>query len=355
MARRAPSPSAFPSLIQSSRQSNPTDDRIAQPAASEGGWGSIDKAIQNSYDNLNTTGGDNNGTRPFDPGTQTDRATTEGFESIIPKTSTEIANRFSVHTGLGANAETSPHIRADERQRTGLNSQNERFPPHSYIQVPIGSPIRDNQEIFRNSGIECRIVDPAYWDKDGMAFTNTEIVYVNPNIDRGNNVSALGIVHIDELLQTSRYDKSTDEHNHQWMDENGWELRKTYIQESDGTIYEATLNIANGRDRRILYAISNVRQIDKGGVARGDVPSTVSGRGSLTKSNSSNETIADSEHDVKQRFSMDDAVGEEHLRPEDLKDVPMYQPKPKSPYRADSERAIDTRLVSDAEAHAPEA
>lgn len=169
---------------------------------------------------------------------------------------------------------------------------------------------------------------------------------------RGDNVSALGIVHIDELLQTSRYDKSTDEHNHQWMDENGWELRKTYIQESDGTIYEATLNIANGRDRRILYAISNVRQIDKGGVARGDVPSTVSGRGSLTKSNSSNETIADSEHDVKQRFSMDDAVGEEHLRPEDLKDVPMYRPKPKSLYRADSERAVDTRLVSDAEAHA---
>ena len=854
-------------------ENNPTAGENIQQAAPAGTVGDIDKVIQNSYDNQNTTGGDNNGTRPFDPGIETDRAATGGFERIISETSAEAANRSPVQTGLGANAETSSGIRTDERQRAGLDSQNERFPPHSYIQLPIGSPVRDNQEVFRANGIECRIVAPAYWDRDAAAFTNNGIVYVNPNIDsstlstlvphetchvmkqngsapymdfilrtpemlnfkeestamlldlvaehkkwdyfnltdeqlvdfydelnaivygmkqagiledsdypygsyipyafydfegyisqldeiqknfvqtrlenrnnvqsdvvapeamdadgglvpgaawmksstenavhnvsnnggnldegntgllhgeqgrvsgsgtirqtgnvangsaetgrsfdqrrtaaerqnlvnaqnfplistaelgvtkgtsektvrvlpeelwddalrstalrvqektrkqvtfvvggllingpdgpamangiwtengiviradhlrytidqiadheifhdaafrtpglvmsieteirekfgdealdavveqyikalrgiagipdgatqeqidaiafeileeiwadayagvnrfgaganqfqnevsqllehvapmqsmkqdnsaeqptgpptdkfsieeiqgengvygqgvvlettlfdglkprqwgevlrnyvycnlagsqitvydefnqpetiyfakanervkkdgaknshkvidklaryRGDNVSALGIVHIDELLQTSRYDKSTDEHSHQWMDENGWELRKTYIQESDGTIYEATLNIANGRDRRILYAISNIRQIDKGGAARGDVPSTVSGRGSLTKSNSSNETITDSEHDVKPRFSVDDAAGEGHLLPEHLKDVPMYQPRPKSPYRTDSERAIDTRLVSDAEAHA---
>ena len=121
----------------------------------------------------------------------------------------------------------------------------------------------------------------------------------------GDNTKALATIHLSELLETSRYEKSTDEHSHQWMDENGWDLRKTYIQDRSGRIYEATLNIAKGRDRNILYAISNVTQIDKR-AARGDVPSTVSGRGSLTKSNSSVENVAQAEENVKQKFSLSD-------------------------------------------------
>ncbi len=46
-------------------------------------------------------------------------------------------------------------------------------------------------------------------------------------------------------------------------DENGWEKRTTYLQDLDGNIYEATLNIADGRDRRILYNVSRVHMIDK--------------------------------------------------------------------------------------------
>lgn len=120
---------------------------------------------------------------------------------------------------------------------------------------------------------------------------------------RGDNVKALATVHLPELLATSRYEKATDEHSHQWMDENGWELRTAYFQDRNGNIYAATLNIANGRDRRILYAISNVRQIDKNRAARGDVPSSVAGRGSLTKSNSTSEIVTDKAESVKQRFS----------------------------------------------------
>ena len=79
----------------------------------------------------------------------------------------------------------------------------------------------------------------------------------------GDNIRSLAVVHLDEALTTSRYENSTDEHNHQWMDENGWEYRKTYLQDRSGNIYEATLNIADGRDRKILYDINNIRLVDK--------------------------------------------------------------------------------------------
>lgn len=117
---------------------------------------------------------------------------------------------------------------------------------------------------------------------------------------RGDNIKALATVHLSELLITSKYENTTSEHNHQWLDENGWEHRKTYIQDRTGNIYEATLNIANGRDRRILYDINNVRLIDKKRAARGAVPSTNGGRGSLTKSNSSEEMIAEQYEIVKE-------------------------------------------------------
>ena len=45
---------------------------------------------------------------------------------------------------------------------------------------------------------------------------------------------------------------------------------KAYMQDINGRIYEATLNIAKTADgRNILYALSNTKQIDEG-----DVPST---------------------------------------------------------------------------------
>ena len=63
----------------------------------------------------------------------------------------------------------------------------------------------------------------------------------------------------------------------------------------------------NGRDRRIIYAISNVREIDKAkGTAHGDVPSTENGRGSHIRSSSTDGTIAQQKPPVKQKFSFDD-------------------------------------------------
>ena len=129
----------------------------------------------------------------------------------------------------------------------------------------------------------------------------------------GNNIRSLAVVHLDEALTTSRYENSTDEHNHQWMDENGWEHRKTYLQDRSGNIYEATLNIADGRDRKILYDINNIRLVDKakspdkhtaaeakaGEITGGAVPSAVTGGARSTSRNFSEKRIADRGGNVK--------------------------------------------------------
>lgn len=117
------------------------------------------------------------------------------------------------------------------------------------------------------------------YDENG----NTETVYLARENDRvkkdgaknshpvlgelagygGKKARAKAIIQIDEVLATSKHKETTDEHSHQWLDENGWEKRTTYLQDLDGNIYEATLNIADGRDRRILYDVSRVHMIDK--------------------------------------------------------------------------------------------
>lgn len=80
---------------------------------------------------------------------------------------------------------------------------------------------------------------------------------------RGDNVRAQTIVQLSEVLATSKQQETTDTHSHQWMDENGWIIRTAYLQNKNGDIYEATLNIADGRDRKILYEVNKVHQVDK--------------------------------------------------------------------------------------------
>ena len=72
-----------------------------------------------------------------------------------------------------------------------------------------------------------------------------------------------------------------------------------------GNIYSATLNIARGNDRNLLYDINNVRKIDKGSIADGVVPSTQNGRGSLITNNASSDgRIAQNDRNVKKKFSL---------------------------------------------------
>ena len=82
------------------------------------------------------------------------------------------------------------------------------------------------------------------------------------------NVQMLSVVHIGELLQTAKQENTNTDNVHKWLDDGGWEHRKTYVQDRNNNVYEATLNIANARDgRRILYSISNVKKVDEGAVS----------------------------------------------------------------------------------------
>ncbi len=133
---------------------------------------------------------------------------------------------------------------------------------------------------------------------------------------RGDNIRALATVHISEALATSKHENTTAEYSHQWMDEKGWEHRKVYLQDRSGTIYEATLNIAKGRDRNILYDINNIRAIDKERASDGAVPSTKSGRGSLIN-RSSGERVSQPEKKVKKKKTKGQLRQEEIQRKKD--------------------------------------
>lgn len=72
------------------------------------------------------------------------------------------------------------------------------------------------------------------------------------------------ILHVDELMLTSSFREQNTDHNHQWMDEYGWEHRTAYMQEPSGDIYEVNLDIAKGRDRKILYDVNKIKKVDHG-------------------------------------------------------------------------------------------
>ena len=114
------------------------------------------------------------------------------------------------------------------------------------------------------------------------------------------NANSLGIVHIGELLQTATDLGSTYVNNHQWLDKNGWQYKKAYMQDINGRIYETTLNIAKTADgRNILYALSNTKQIDEG-----VVPSTQNGRGSHTIRLSVTDSIPENSKNVNEKIDI---------------------------------------------------
>ena len=73
-----------------------------------------------------------------------------------------------------------------------------------------------------------------------------------------DNISKLAVLHIDEVLDVSEEGNPyySNEHNHQWLDQNGWLHRTAYvINFQNGNVYELTVDIAKARDgRHILYA-----------------------------------------------------------------------------------------------------
>ena len=73
-----------------------------------------------------------------------------------------------------------------------------------------------------------------------------------------DNISKLAVVHIDEIVEVSEENNPyyTNEHTHEWLDENGWLHRNAnVVNQKNGNIYNLTIDIAKSNDgRTILYA-----------------------------------------------------------------------------------------------------
>ena len=73
------------------------------------------------------------------------------------------------------------------------------------------------------------------------------------------------VLNAEEVLQTSVDNGESDDHSHQWLDENGWKYRKAYVQTKDGTLYSVNLNIALAKDgRNIFYDVNDIKEIGVG-------------------------------------------------------------------------------------------
>lgn len=130
----------------------------------------------------------------------------------------------------------------------------------------------------------------------------------------GDNIRTLAIIQLPELAEASGNETYSDKSTHKWLDEHGWRYRTVYLQDRDGNIYTAVLNIADGRDRLILYDVNNIRKIDKAKTPpAGVVSSAVSGGTRTEPSDVFKESIAPEETDVKPGDSSRDFFVDEAL------------------------------------------
>ena len=83
----------------------------------------------------------------------------------------------------------------------------------------------------------------------------------------GNEVKQESVVLADELIEASSY-KNTEKSNypHDWLDncgKNNWDKRTVYLQDKEGRVWQATLQIANAADgRKILYDIYPIKMTE---------------------------------------------------------------------------------------------
>lgn len=72
-----------------------------------------------------------------------------------------------------------------------------------------------------------------------------------------NHMKKLVILNAEETAEISRFANHSDKNNHQWLDENGWDERTSYVITNQDMIYPVTLFIAKAKDgRNILYDVN---------------------------------------------------------------------------------------------------
>lgn len=140
-----------------------------------------------------------------------------------------------------------------------------------------------------------------------------------------DNISKLAVVHIDEIVEISEENNPyyTNEHNHQWLDANGWLHRNAnVINTKNGNIYNLTVDIAKTADgRTVLYATNG--KIKKVGNVH---LNSLKIRGSGQNSNYE-DSIPDFTENVKQKDVFGFKINENADVDEDLlEELSIYHP-----------------------------
>ena len=75
------------------------------------------------------------------------------------------------------------------------------------------------------------------------------------------------VVLVDELITTAKQDSTEPaHHSHDWLDNNGlndWDVWKTYIQDKEKNVWEASLQIANASNGdKVLYEVYPIKKVE---------------------------------------------------------------------------------------------
>lgn len=148
---------------------------------------------------------------------------------------------------------------------------------------------------YDNNGnaIDITVAEPTdvFWNRNGKKRS------VNKDLTTkyiGNGTKQEAVVHVDELIETARFQTSNPaKYPHGWLDNKGknkWDVWKTYIQDKNKTIWEATLHVANtANGKKIIYDIDPIQMVGRPGKS-GTTPTTPSIRQTNQKSNPQNSS-----------------------------------------------------------------
>lgn len=122
----------------------------------------------------------------------------------------------------------------------------------------------------------------------------------------GNETKQEAVVLLDELIETASFDASKNPaYPHGWLDDygkNNWDYWTTYVQDRNGTIWEATLNVANAADgRKILYDIGPIKKV--GQSVESDTSLLPTGPRGKSRTSAVNDSVTQNVPEVKQDFS----------------------------------------------------
>lgn len=130
----------------------------------------------------------------------------------------------------------------------------------------------------------------------------------------GNKTKQEAVVLIDELIETANFDKSKAPlYSHDWLDNNGknsWDYWTTFVQDRNGTIWEATLNIANtANNEKILYDINPIKKA--GQSVKSDTSLLMTGQPENSGTSSVGDSIRSSSENVNKQFSVSERTPEQ--------------------------------------------